>query len=556
VALAVTKIRDLYDADGSGNGTGGGLIDEAVGSNWQVGPPIRRPPGQGADSRSPANRYYDRLDRLYVRTQTSAAAEAAGYIDPLFLNGVVPNSQAFAGDAAGGMCHFIGEWDRIANTQKLYRAPDPGGGGSNKFLEVNPLTLALLVDDVFQFVGPRARKTAFDGGVDGVNATVGWWNSTGLAPSTTTASGAVLFESMGYILVVGCIRHTDTNLYQNTLLKVKLSDGRATVFGLDDGVGALAGKHVPVRYSSTPNAFQGTQLFGDTVNLFYLQFVPDDDSTPTAPKGFLVFSQDSAIGSTPERIYTKFVEFNPLGIVGVPNRVHKREILLSRFELSESQSPPNATGLYHIFGGEPIFYHPPSRTLRMFYVRSTASVASARTQGAVQGLTIASTPTLSQVLPPTALSTPETLKTVRFATEALGSLGEKVGAANLTWTLERVSTFGESISKTFPGTAQLVNFPVDIATLVVVENGTTTLVEGVDYSMNFGTGLLTWILDHSGATTMVASYEHRQDPATPPHGTLLISTSQSDVNGQAVTEVRYPDNANLVGELDKLTATA
>jgi hypothetical protein len=554
VALSVTQIRDLFDANGTGAGAGGGLCDEAVVGNFQAGT-IRRPVVQGGGSDNPPNRYYDRLDRLYLRLNTPGGSLAAGYIDPLFLNGVVPNSQGFTNDAGGGESWFIGEWNRVANTQKLYRAPT--GGGSNLFIEVNPLTLAVLSSEVYEFTGPVGRKTGFGGGTDGVNATVGWWNSTGLSPSTTTASGAVLFESLDYMLVVGALRHTDATVYQNTLLKVKLSTGRAVVFGLDDGVGDLAGKHVPVRYSASPNQFQAQPLFGDTVNLFFIQFVPDDDSTPLLPKGFLVFCPDNVIGSTPERLYVKMVEFNPFNVSGVPNRVHKRELLLSRFELTENQSPPNATGLYGIVSGPaPFFYHPPSRTLRMFYVDNGYSPVLAVVAGDVQGLSIAVNPTISQVLSPTALSTPETIKTVRFATQALGSLGEAVGAAQVTWTLERVSTFGEALSTTFPGTAQLVNFPVDLATLVVVKNGTITLVEGVDYSVNYSTGLLTWIINHSGAVTMVASYEHRQDPATPPHGTLLLSTSQSDVNGEAITEVRYPDNASLVGELDKLTATA
>ena len=82
-----------------------------------------------------------------------------------------------------------------------------------------------------------------------------------------------------------------------------------------------------------------------------------------------------------------------------------------------------------------------------------------------------------------------------------------------------------------------------------------TLVEGVDYSVVLSTGVITWLATTPADGDGFADYEHFDTPASPAHGTLLVSASATDINGKAVSLVRYDDDASLAGQFDRIDAT-
>ena len=128
------------------------------------------------------------------------------------------------------------------------------------------------------------------------------------------------------------------------------------------------------------------------------------------------------------------------------------------------------------------------------------------------------------------------------------------------WSLFRNSSELEVIVPVFPGFNTVANPPIDgnfagdPEGTLVVRADTVVLVEGVDYTANLALGRITWITDQTGASVVDASYEHRENNASPPHGTLLTALSLSEADGRVFSQIRYPDDDALVSTLDRLIA--
>jgi len=524
VALAGTSFRDLFDVDGSGSGVGGGLYDPAVAGSWVAGSTrIVNFVTIGGQ------RLYDRLDRVYVVTRPSSGGAANGfaYIDAQFLNGVVPASKHLVVPGGTPAKFSVGEWNKALDVQRLY------GNNTvpvNQWHEIDPNTGAYLSTDAYPAVGAQDHRTK-------ISTQQGYYDTAGVA---------VFFEALGYLIAVADnVRHTDATNYSSVLVKINLTTGDATIFGTDEA----DGEHVIVRMVSGGNKFSMPEFQGDAARFSQLQFVPDDDSTPTRPKGFLVIGADAGNGGTPERVYQLTYDFNPTNLAGVPVRIHKRRRTFTRLEITETTFPP--TGLIGVYAANAIWYHKPSRTFRMLWTVSALTYPDA-----LEGIVISAQPVLAELLPPVAQSDPQTGRTVRFSARTIGSIGEPIAGVTINWTLERGSSFAEALNTGgLPPTSTVQNPPIDAGSLVVKRLG-ITLTLGVDYSVVESTGVITWLGAHPNLTTgYTADYEHRTNPATPAHGTLLIPSSQSDETGVVNTEVRYPVNALLENELDVLVAT-
>lgn len=476
--------------------------------------------------------YYQRLDRLYWTqgAQLGGGGEATqGWVDPVFVDPSASGSFSMAQPVSNGYDAFhVGEWDRVAGTQRLYASRFNAGAG--QMFEMNPLSVTEILADPFGAAllwGGNGLPSTTDGFF---SATVG------------TGGGWVFFETLGVaICPIATVRFAGVTFLE-TAISINLASDLAT---------PIAG--LVTRHTASPNQFQGPTLFGDSFSLENIQFIPDDDSTPEAPKGFLVlWSNDTLVTGSTAREYMKYVDWNPLGIAagpGTPSRTHLRETLVSRFEFEQTASPP--TGIGGATTSRRLYYHPPSRTIQML----TGVASPARTNVT----RFATVPGVTTVTAPAQTRDVETGRIAEFVSVVHGSLGEPVAGADVAFSLQRCSTINEVIVVTggIATTSQIANFPVDddaFGPLVLVRNGVTTLVLGVNYTVVLATGVITWVTDEQG-NTITASYRHRGDPASPAHGALLNTAARTDASGEAVARVRYADSAPLANELDKLTAT-
>lgn len=515
MGLKVAGIDDLlaWSTD-AGHGGGSHVVSEG---------------GAGTNPPQSPLAYYDRLDRLYAKfraTNPTGGGAWTGYADPLFFTAASPLSNAkLTGTVWDSL--FVGSWDKVQNAQRLYGRTDTG----NAFVELDPATLQQVAADPYPNVGANGTRNGKSSTTDG------WYgNSDG---------NLVFFEGLGKAFIpVADVRSGGTT-YANVPVEVDLATG--------DGVPIA---DLPTSYNTSPNQFQEGQVFGDTANLRQAQFVADDESTFAAPKGFLLLTDVTRkVTNGILRLYVRIVDWNPLGVQGTPTRVHKRERLLSRLEVSEGDAPPVGLGGAGLYNSQRVWFHPPSDSLRMLFYN--ASFGDLQT-GEMLLLRLAPTAALADVTSPTAEEVVQTGKRVRHAVTAHGSLGEPIAGVDVAWTLRRASTRLEVLdTQGAPATSTVANPPVDPGTLEVFDDGgAAPLVEGVDYSVDLATGVITWLATTPDDGDGRASYRHSEAPADPPHGTLLVAASTTDEHGKAITEVRYPDDSDLVGQFDRLEADA
>lgn len=490
--------------------------------------------------------YYDRLDIIVARgfqnLFPAGDQEIHFHFDPLGLDNTSPVSRqgnVVSGKRANMFC--VGEWDRLANTQVLYC-------GNTTDKEFFNLDLATWVLDDAVNMWPFNWHI----GAGGSGGAVGGWDETGAA-----LGDFVFFETWGYaVRGVASVKHTDTNVYKGLAL-IDLTDGKATL--LD----------VPTWYTAFPAAlFEAPEFNGDSFSLGRPQFVPDDDSLPAAPKGMLMLGQseylgDGAVPNSDNRAYMKIIDWNPLGVApaeGTPNRVHLREILMTKLDFIQQQAfgtNINSAG-DAVDGGSPSaqnvpsMYHPASRTFITFIDWKWTTFENER--GFVRHSIV---PELDQLEPPTQQSEVETNKTVTWKARAMGDLGEGVGGVTGAWSLARRSTIEEVLdTAAAPAFNIVAHPPIDDDTLVVEYLG-TPLTEGVDYTVVESTGTITWAGGHSppNPSGYTATYLHSTVSATPPHGTLLQESSETDTDGICETRVQYADDDELAGDRDRITVS-
>lgn len=481
--------------------------------------------------------YDDRLDQIVVRQD---GQDGILYCDPLFdspASAARNRYVAFSPQTTDSV--VVGEFDRNAGVQKVYGNDNTA---TQELDQIDERWEPIAVDPI-PTLGRRAHRTKGAG-------EVGYYD-------TADDAGMIIMETFERAYSAHCRVRTGAGIQESVFGEIDLATGDAVPLA------------IPVRYQATPaNAFQAPLIFGDAFDFRDLQFVPDEDSSPTAPKGFLMLwslrENDLSTGGGSAgtlRVYFKFVDFNPTGKVqapGTPNRVHLRETLFSRLFLLE-ETAPELGGIGEIAGvgeklynGDAIWYHPPSRTIRGMF--SGAGILQED-----QVLVVHSQiPALATVSPPTAVGTVETGKTTRFQIQCKGDLGEPVATLGVDWALRRGSTKGETFD-TSSGTETSVfvaNPPIDADTLVFYFNG-TPLTLTTDYTVNEATGEITGQGSHSPFNTSgyTADYEHRTNTVEPPHSALVGTSSRTDQDGVAETRVRIPFDSDLEGALEELEAT-
>ncbi len=489
-------------------------------------------------------RYYDRLDFFWIHVRNSPNTIQEYFrIDPLFLSNT-GSLYDNLGDppligAITSRSLYVGDWDRAAGVQRLYQGPSAAtGAAGERFRELNVLAYAgVLQDDPFPLVGPDTTRSGV------TSTTPGYY--------TAAADGGWhFFEKWGFAFNArATLRHTDGVTYIGVPILVNLTTGLATLVA------------TPTSYGSVSHKFAGPELFAQIVDFDYAQFTPDDASTPATPVGvfWLVHRPPSSNpnDTTLQREWLKVIDWNPFGISSTPSRVHLRERLISAFDFLESNfAALNGIASTSVNGS--FLVHP--RTNRLLFWAQATTVSSPIVAGDTKWIEINLTPAFSYLTEPAPYSEVATGKTILFAAEARGSLGERIAGKSVSFQLRRVSTVKETLATTgTPGeTVTVANAmsPTDaaVAPVSVYENG-VPLVEGVAFTVNRATSQITFIAPKPLAGAVYqATYRHFGVTATPAHGTLLVAASQTGIDGLALTQVRYPEEANVPDRWDRLDA--
>ena len=347
------------------------------------------------------------------------------------------------------------------------------------------------------------------------------------------------------------------------------NDCNNAVIWIDLNTGGVAGRMINtagIVSATLPNA--EAPIAGKEFSWYTAQYVPDDDATFGVPKGeFHFYSDRHSIGVNPsfqESVFLKVIDFNPLGVAptgGAPNRVHER-VRLGPTTVDFDISPMFGVGGAgdNINSNMQLAYHPLSQRFFMVQADIPANVTSPGPAPGGESFIGYWLRTVDPVgvTSPVARDVPRTNDIVEYEGFVGGALGEPAAGVDVDWELFRNSTELEVIVPVFPGFNTVVNFPIDEnfagdpeGSLLVFADS-VLLVEGVDYTVTLASGRITWITDQTGATLVEATYEHRTVDASPPHGTLLSSASQSEIDGRVFTQVLWPDDNDLVGKLDRL----
>ena len=337
---------------------------------------------------------------------------------------------------------------------------------------------------------------------------------------------------------------------------------------LSTGFGEPLG--VPLLYKAGGNEFNRGPVFDESeIRFRSLQFLPDDNSASGEPKGQLFFwSETTNPSGNIGRVYVKFVDFNPTDAPGTPSRIHLRETLFSRVNLTlntvPSGDPPTPidgipTSAFEI--KHPNVFFATFGDKRIHIYGTDGIGVGDGNQIDVQAANAAQPAVIST---PSQKTDPITNQVVTYQTEVTGDLGEEINAAEVTWSLERLSTEGEVLATTpTPGETVVVeNFPIDRsiefgAGFAVREDG-VALTEGggSDYTVTAATGSINFVAPKplAGGEVYTADYAHTEDPATPPHGTLLDTEVLTTIDGVAQGRISYPDDDDLAGHLDHIVA--
>ena len=519
---------------------------------WSGGPAAAMFKNSSADLGNAHNTfYYKRLDRFYSHDRDDVGGTDLLWWDPLALDASGPKSGYIFG-ADQRRIWVVGEWDKDANVQRIYGAIN---SGSNALTEVNSAGSTPDIQDTT--VWP------FAAGAQNIEDSLPI--ASGTNGSRVNGSGAmVLFETAGFALQPNVqVRHTNGTAYSNVLARIDLATGLSTIeAAVDPGF--------VVSFDNTPHIFQEPPIFGSRFHFSQIQFIEDDDSVTATPKGRLFLAThdnqlnlrfSGALGPG-SQVYNwiMFVEFNPFGvpaIPGNPNRVHGRRLLLSRMIITE-ETEPESGGIGTTTSGDKDheyapWYHPPTDAILTW----VNDVPAADNDAVLLRHSLAPVLSLNGISSPTAINTPETNKTVTFEVVASGDIGEPIASLDIDWTLQRASTLDEALdTAALLATSTVDNIPIDVGTLVVKRDpgtGPEVLVDPTHYTFVPATGVITWVGPHPNLTVgYSASYEHKTNFATPPHGALQTVLSRTNEKGVAQARVLIADDSDLVGQRDAI----
>lgn len=462
--------------------------------------------------------------------------------DPHLIDNLSSTVGPFNSPVSGGdnfnATYFVSAFDPSTNTQRLFNVL--GANGVIQEISINNPTL--LIDSN---PWPKFNRQIPS---DFISGQVGYWAQMDYPCRWLFFPGIDLAIVMATRLwIAGPVEKT------NIIAAVTLSTG----FGQPLGV--------PGRYAAGENEFNRGPVFDESDITFRgVQFIPDDDSIDAQPKGELMFwSKTTNPSGNDGRVYVKFVDFNPIGISGTPNRVHLRETLFSRVDLTlntlPTGDPPSPLNGVPVSAGgmaHPNVFFGSSGDQRIHILGSDGiSIGNTIDVQASKAAIAALISTPSQKVDPT------TNRLVTYQSEVRGNLGEEIANAAVTFTLERLSTEGEVLATTpTPGETVVVdNFPIDRsiefpAGFQVLEDG-SPLTESTHYTVTEATGSINFIGPKPEVGKVYTiNYAHTAAPATPAHGNLIDAAIFSNIDGVAQARVSYPDDDTLAGHLDQLEA--
>lgn len=476
--------------------------------------------------------YYDRLECIIQKEV--GAVDNTVRVDAHYLD----NSSAVCKRSTPNTLddfnrYVVGEWDKTSNTQKLYGAK-----------WTNELWYEIDVDNMTEVGTIYSSTVKMDSCANGSSwPDAGHWRTL-----LTESTHMVFFETLDYALVA-CVRAVipgggvDNDSYRPVL--VRLSTGEAF-------------ENVPIftRYASSPNdEAEHGPFIGNTFSLGRIQFVPDDDSTPSQPKGYMLFHQAYHASNTPT--WVQQVDWNPSGAgsaEGIPTRVHCHQRLLSRYHPNQAAWPSGMPDVER----DPLICRAADDQWLVIWGDGAAGPQDPGDCGTVL---VSKTPTLSDVTRPTALAKPKTNSTAIFVSTVLGDLGERIAGASCELSLKRTSEIREVMATTgTPDEAVAVDHPpIDHAAGVTIWRDDVELVEETDWSLTTGagdpdTGVVQFISPHTTSGVYEIAYRHVTAPTAGSHGNLLTPSARSDDDGNLYARVRYDDDDDLIGQWDYLEA--
>ena len=381
--------------------------------------------------------YWDNLDLIVGEMgEDSTSTKYTTWHDPLVVDVTGPKVKSIA--RAGVARGFVGgEWNRIAGTQRFYTWG--AGGSAGKLIEI---------EDLVNWSFDTAKASAHTDNIvrDGTNtaiasSTIGFMSNAGTDGASPYGR---VFETWGYLLRPGYCKHTDGNTYHGLCLQDITAAGTNPPPGQPtgtSGLGTLIDGGI-TRYTTTPNnpidgtEFETGTFLADSFTMAGMQFVPDDDDTPQRPKGFLVLFSKAFdnTGSVTNQWYqyVKFLDFNPFAKSakpGSPSRIHMRQTLFSRIEYLMNEAPATSA---NSSGRELV--SPPAETLMQYPMylpnsRKLVTIFDHLIGNDSAGSDIAwvewgITPEITQIQPPTNITSVKTAKTVQWSGKAVGSIGE------------------------------------------------------------------------------------------------------------------------------------
>jgi len=495
-----------------------------------------------------ASKYYPRLGVFYMGGLPTSGNRYA-VVDPNLQDNASSIFGTFTHNAGFRAGPVIGEWNKGTNEQKVYLGSFGSGG---KLAEVDPAALSVqLVPNPYTNFGSEQSVNG-NGTLD-----EGFYNIFGSA--STFLGSWIIFETLNKAYACNARVRQGGTTRDNAYIEVDLTTGDAIEY-------FPTGDRLICRYDGGGGDREGPQIDGDSFSMINQQFFEDDDSTLSQPKGFLFMNSERLVKTGNLRyIYTQVVDWNPFEVTaspGNPIRVHARVRDISRIEVEENQigSATNGVGTVETNSGSLIL---DPTTERVFLPSRASSFSGSLTTGEAAITIFSLGAELEELTRPAAINEVETNKVVSFQTQALGSLNEKISGEEVTATLQRVTTLGETldVSGASPGDSIAVeNGPITevLAPPVEVRKNGTPLVEGGgnDYTVDFANGEIDFISPEPVSTEAYdIDYPHFETPADPPHGTLRGTTTRTDESGVAQFQAEYPDDADLENQVDQLVVT-
>lgn len=533
-------------------------------------------------------KYHEGRDRIYATFANSTPpgfSNGLGFVDPLFTNTSPPNSVWLnANEVGAGISTLQNLWidhfDEQTSAQRIFVS---NGGGSD-VQEVDPVTLIASAPPINS---PAPNGNFRDDQSDiGVGSEGGWTSQASTAlffsgltdgiPGETLSQGTDVYPDGLYLTTSNNATLTGSPAAQQFIwvdIRTRRAIGALGVVDINTSIVPIAFP-AEVDDTSTNNAVEAS-IAGDEFTWGMSQFIPDADSTFVNPKGQVLqhsrldfFAWTNPSPTDVFKIYVRFTDFNPFGVVasaGNPIRTHGRIRFTSRILAG-------ASPMFDVVGADDainptdpvdMMYDPKRRRLLLFMDNSTSTDRGDIPAGATSSYIgfYATSAEITTVTAPAPRQLPKTNDIIDFECTASGDIGERTAGIGIDWSLARVTTRLETLTGalTPATTSTAANPPIDQSVPTATEGTLEVLADGVvlaettDYTVDLSTGVITWVTDQSGAALVQASYEHKQTTALPAYGTLLTAQSETNSDGIAASQVAYPDDDTIVGEVDQLS---